>query len=511
MISSSSDPKRVPASELLESAEELYEHAPCGYLTTSPEGRILKVNRTLCEWLGYESEELVDAKRLTDLFTVGGRMFYETHLSLLIRMQKSVDEIALDFLCKNGRMLPTLVNARQKRDESGEPILNRFTIFNASERRAYERELLAARDLFQTTLVSIGDGVITVDAESRVTFMNPEAERICEWTNVEAAGRRIEDVVKLSAEESGEHVENPAVRALRAKSVVGLANHTVLVRRNGTEIAIDDSAAPIRDANGNVTGAVLIFRDISARRKAEKVVAEVHVELEKKSVELQRSNDDLSQFAHMASHDLRSPLNTIVQFTQLLERRHGAEFGDAKQILDHITGAARRMAAVINDLLDYAIATKDGSQVPAATDAGLSVRAAISNLESLIAGSGATVTYDRLPVVPINETSLTQVFQNLIANAIHYRSAAAPVVHVSARETAEDWVFSCRDNGLGIAPEYHRKIFEAFQRLHGVERPGTGIGLAVCKRVLERYHGSIWVESQANQGSTFYFTLPKTA
>ena len=141
--------------------------APCGYLTTAIQGRIVKVNRTLTEWLGYERGELIQGKNFVDLLTVGGRIFYETHLNILLRVKSSVDEIALDLVCKDGRVLPTLINARQKRNEAGEPVVNRFTIFNSSERRMYERELLATRDLLRTTLSSIGDAVITTDGEGR--------------------------------------------------------------------------------------------------------------------------------------------------------------------------------------------------------------------------------------------------------------------------------------------------------------------------------------------------------
>lgn len=137
--------------------EELYEMAPCGYLSTDIDGYIVKVNRTLADWLGYEVEALTSEKRFVDLLTVGGRIFYETHFNLLLRLQDAVNEIALDIVCRDGRVLPVLLNARQRRDEAGEPILNHFTVFNCSERRMYEREILASRNLLQTTLSSIGD------------------------------------------------------------------------------------------------------------------------------------------------------------------------------------------------------------------------------------------------------------------------------------------------------------------------------------------------------------------
>ena len=323
---------------LEESAEELYEMAPCGYLTATIDARIVKVNRTLTEWLGYDASELTGGKRFVDLLTAGGRMFYETHFNLLLRMQSSVNEIALDMICKDGRVLPVLVNAKQKRTTDDKPVLNRFTIFNATERRMYERELLAARDLLQTTLTSIGDGVVSTDAEGRIIFMNPVAAAICGWKEEAAVGKPIDEVMVLVREDTNEPIENPVTHALRTGGVVNLENHTVLISKNGGRFTVDDSASPIRDANGNVIGGVLVFRDVSERRRTERMLADTHKKLEVLAAELRRSNEDLSQFAHVASHDLRSPLKTVLQFAQLLERRYGEQLGDGKQLLELCNG-----------------------------------------------------------------------------------------------------------------------------------------------------------------------------
>lgn len=493
-----------------ESAEELYEMAPCGYLTTNIDGRIIKVNRTFTEWLGYERDDLTNGKRLVELLTVGGRIFYETHFSLLLRVQTAVDEIALDIIRKDGRVLPTLINARQKRNAAGEPVLNRFTIFNASERRMYERDLLAARDLLRTTLASIGDAVIATDAEGRITFMNSVADELSGWKNNAAVGRPIEEVLSLAREDNGVRIENPITHALRTGVIVGLANHTVLISRDGRQIPIDDSASPIRNANGEVIGGVLVFRDVSGRRKAEQELEQAHKQLARRADELRRSNEDLSQFAHAASHDLRSPLSTIVQYAQLLELRYGSQIAEGKEFLRYMTTAAKRMSKLIEDLLSYAQVSADNTPLSAPVDANRQLSTAMENLRSAIDHSGAMITYDALPEVFVDATNLLRIFQNLIGNAIHYRSASAPRIHVTAADQNEQWLFSCKDNGIGIAPEFQTQIFEPFKRLHGTDRPGSGIGLAVCKRIIERYNGSIWVESAANQGSTFFFTLPKT-
>jgi PAS domain S-box-containing protein len=507
---STDQPQRhtVPKSVLEESAEDLYEMAPCGYLSTDIDGYIVKVNRTLADWLGYEREELIGGKRFLDLLTVGGRMFYETHFSLLLRMQHAVDEIALDMVCKNLRVLPVLINARQKRSEGGEPILNRITIFNSTERRMYEREILASRNLYQTTLSSIGDGVVATDAAGLVTFMNPVAEALSGWKSEDAVGRAIEEVLVLLRENSTISVANPIRKALLEGMIVGLANHTVLLAKDGQCVQIDDSASPIRDANGAIVGAVLVFRDITEQRKIERNLKETRERLERGAAELKRSNEDLSQFAYVASHDLRSPLNTVVQFSQLLEREYADKLGDGKELLGYVTGSAKRMQTLIDDLLSYARVSTEAPQAFELVDANLRLQAAIENLRGPIEATRAVVTHDALPTLRVSGTSLVQLFQNLVGNAVHYRRDDPPLIHITVEKDGGQWRFSCKDNGIGINPEHQLQIFEAFKRLHGSERPGSGIGLAVCKKIVEHYKGRIWVESAPDSGSTFFFTLP---
>ena len=499
---------QAQSASLEESAEELYECAPCGYLTTTIDGRIVKVNRTLADWLGYTSVELTKGKRFLDLLSIGGKVFYDTHLNVLLRMQRSVDEIALDLICKDGVAIPALINSRQKRDVNDQPLLNRFTVYNATERRMYERQLLAARDLFQTTLSSIADGVIATDAAGMVTFINPVATVLSGWPEETALGHSIGDILVLVREDTGESIENPITHALRTEQAVGLENHTILICKDGCGIVIDDSASPIRDENGTVTGAVMVFRDVSDRRRTQRALAEARDELEKTAAELKRSNDDLSQFAYIASHDLRSPLNTVSTLTDLIARRYGNSLGEGNKLLVHVGDASRRMERLIDDLLVYATASTQGGPVVETIDANFQFKSALDNLQAAVADSGALVTHETLPAVTMDRTSLVQVFQNLIGNAIRYRSTEVPRIHVTARPIDDAWLFSCRDNGIGIAAAYHAQVFEPFKRLHGRELPGSGIGLAVCKKIIERYKGKIWVESVENQGATFYFTVP---
>lgn len=501
------DPERersIGEESLIPTPEELYELAPCGYLTTSSSGKILGVNRTLLQWLGYERAELIGGMRLVDLLSVGGRIFYETHATLMLQVRESLNEIALDFICKDGRVLPALVNARRKQ----EPPVSFWTIFDASERRTYERQLLAARDVFETTLASIGDGVISTDPGGSITFMNAVAAELTGWDPDLAIGRSIEEVLVLVREDTGEPIENPLRHALRTGRRVGLENHTILLSRDGTGYVVDDSAAPIQNEDGVVSGAVMVFRDVSHRRRAERALNEAYRQLEQTAAELRRSNEDLSEFAHVASHDLRSPLKTVIMFSQLLDREHGDALGDGKELLRRITESAKRMASLIEDLLRFSTISSSLDYSAEPVDANECLANAIGNLESSVAESGAVITSGPLPEVAVDRTSLVQLFQNLIGNSIRYRSAEVPRISIGAARRNEFWCFSCRDNGIGIPDEFQERIFEPFKRLHGRELPGNGIGLAVCRKVVQRYGGTIWVESTVDEGSTFYFTFP---
>jgi two-component system sensor histidine kinase/response regulator len=226
---------------------------------------------------------------------------------------------------------------------------------------------------------------------------------------------------------------------------------------------------------------------------------------------LTRSNEDLQKFAYLASHDLQEPLRTVSSFATLLQRRYAGKLDeDADEMLRHIRQGTDRMGSLIHGLLAYARAGKETDQTCEEVDTEAVLSWALNNLEVSVAESKAHITHDPLPLVKGNHVQLTQVFQNLISNGIKYCSPDRPPhVHVSATPEKEGmYLFSVRDNGVGIAPEFREQVFEPFRRLHGPDVPGTGIGLATCQRIMERHAGRIWVESEPGQGSTFLFRLP---
>jgi light-regulated signal transduction histidine kinase (bacteriophytochrome) len=259
--------------------------------------------------------------------------------------------------------------------------------------------------------------------------------------------------------------------------------------------------SPLESPEGMLITATI--RDITERKSAE-------THLLKTMGELKRSNDELGQFAYIASHDLQEPLRMVASYTQLLAKRYAGRLdADADEFIAYAVDGCNRMQGLIQDLLVYSRAGVTDKALREGASEG-ALQEALTNLRTTIDYSGAAITYDSLPILTTDHTQLTQVFQNLIGNAIKYRRADPPSVHVSADNAGKEWIFAVRDNGLGIDPQYFEKKFVLFQRLHGREEfAGTGIGLAICKKVLERLGGRIWVESQPTKGSTFYFALPE--
>jgi PAS domain S-box-containing protein len=252
-----------------------------------------------------------------------------------------------------------------------------------------------------------------------------------------------------------------------------------------------------------------IVLDIDVRKAAQAALMEREA-LERRSAELKRSNDELQQFAYIAAHDLQEPLRMVASYTQLLSKRYkGRLDSDADEFIAFAVDGAHRMQRLVEDLLAYCRVGTAGNEFrDISSDAALEL--ALSNLQGAIQDSGATITHDPLPRIVADSAQLVQLFQNVVGNAIKYRSAAPPLVHVSAEnKNGREWVFSMRDNGLGIGRQYFEKIFVMFQRLHGRnEFSGTGIGLALCKKIAERHGGRMWVESEPESGSTFYLALP---
>jgi light-regulated signal transduction histidine kinase (bacteriophytochrome) len=300
------------------------------------------------------------------------------------------------------------------------------------------------------------------------------------------------DDLEIMARNHRERLEQPGVPILGT---------TRFRHRNGSWLYIEGYGTNYLDYPG-IRGIVFNSRDVTEQKLAE-------AELALRAEELARSNGELERFAYVASHDLQEPLRMVASYTQLLQRRYAGRLdADADEFIGYAVDGAHRMQRLIRDLLEYSRVGTHG-KAPAPIDAGAALDNALANLHGAITEGGIQVERGPLPVVAADETQLAQLFQNLIGNAIKFRQGDAPRVSVSAQRVGPEWQFTVADNGIGIEPQYGERIFVLFQRLHTREEyPGTGIGLAICKKIVERHGGRIWVESEAGNGSTFRFTLP---
>jgi PAS domain S-box-containing protein len=277
----------------------------------------------------------------------------------------------------------------------------------------------------------------------------------------------------------------------------------VLAHPGGEHCSILLSSSPLRSPSNQLLGCVVTMTDITQRKRVEEALA---IQAE----ELTRANSDLRQFAHSASHDLREPMRQLAVFSELLQRKYRNKLDpEAAEIIQHSVDAAHRMEGLLKGLLEYTQASDTPQSIPAASDANEILRKTLATFEIQIEESGTQVNAELLPMLRVHDVHLTQLFQNLIGNALKYRSAAPPVIRIAAERADEMWTISISDNGIGIAPEYQEQIFGLFQRLHGgAKYSGSGIGLAICQKIVQRYGGRIWVESSPGRGSKFAFALP---
>lgn len=361
--------------------------------------------------------------------------------------------------------------------------------------RPIEGALEESEARFEAILERTPNGVVMVDQQGRMRFVNAEIERLFGYTRAELLGQAVEQLIPQRMADAHRQYRADSTRQLHGREM-GMARDLVALRKDGTEFPVVVGLNPVtRDGEVYVVASVI---DISARKQAE--------------LELERSNGELQRFAYVASHDLQEPLRTVASYVQLIERRYGDRLdSDGKDFMAFIVDGARRMQSMVNDLLTLSRVGERGADlVPTSADEALD--RAMRDLALALAESGATVTRAPLPTVRGDARQLEQLFANLLGNAMKFAGAHPPRIEIAARRVGPQWAFSVRDHGIGIEPEYFDRIFVIFQRLHSRdEYPGTGIGLALCKKIVERHGGRIWVDSEPGHGATFNFTLHATA
>lgn len=348
----------------------------------------------------------------------------------------------------------------------------------------------------ESILDAMVDGLSIHDLDFNIVRVNKALADMLGVTKQDLMGRKCYEIFHGL---SGPIINCPHARAIQTKKPAYLRLEEPYLGRKVFRV----SSTPLFDAGGNVTGTVHNVRDITYQESLAQSKRQA-------TEELRRSNEELEEFAYVASHDMQEPLRTVSSYVQLLERRYADKLdSDARDFIAFAADGAARMQAMISDLSAYSrIGRREREFLP--TDFEKALSEALANLESAIMESNAEVTIGPLPVIVADSSQITVLFQNLVGNAIKFRQeGVTPRVHVSAEKQGEKWVFSVSDNGIGIDPKNFDRIFVIFQQLHPPDTyPGTGIGLAICKRIVERHGGSIWVESDPGKGTTFYFAIP---
>ncbi len=393
--------------------------------------------------------------------------------------------------------LATEFNRMAESLASKEAELRKYTKNLEKNVKERTRELHQTEEKYQTVLEEIEEGYYELDLAGNWVSFNDTFCNSLGYSREELTGMNYRAV---TLEEDIDNAFKVFQEAYRTGKVVKDFSFKA-VCKDGSIILIEASAFPIRDEEGNITGFRGIGRDVSERKQAEEKLRQAMEELE-------RSNTELERFAYVASHDLQEPLRMVSSYTQLLEKRYKDKLdGDAQEFINFAVDGAKRMQQLINDLLAYSrVGTRGKPFKP--TDCEAVLDAAMANLDVAIMESKTNVTHDPLPAVMADEAQLVLLFQNLISNAIKFHGKKLPRVHISAKPEEDKWIFSVKDNGIGIDPQYFERIFIIFQRLHREKYVGTGTGLSIAKRVVERHGGRIWIESEEGKGSTFYFTLP---
>jgi PAS domain S-box-containing protein len=393
-------------------------------------------------------------------------------------------------------------------------------------RRKAEEEaarLMERSQLYAAVVNSTEDAVVTKNLDLCITGWNSGAEALFGYTPQEAIGQHIHLIVPENRRAELQEIVKKVREGDRVKHF-----ETVRRKKDGELFEVSLSVSPILDASGKPIGVAKIARDISVQKEAERKLNEAHEQLEQRVTErtrelaeankklsssaeaLRRSNDDLGQFAYVASHDLQEPLRAVGGCVELLAAKFKGKLDpDADELIRYAVDGADRMRQLINDLLQYSRVDSRGQPFEPVNLMDL-VKDVKMSLSFALSESKAELEYDALPTIVADRVQLHQVFQNLIGNAIKFHGKETPRVRISAEETKDSFTIRIQDNGIGIDPKYFPRLFTIFQRLHTRdEYPGTGIGLAICKKVIERHGGRIWIESNVGKGTIFFFSIPR--
>lgn len=487
------------------------------------DGLIIEVNDQWLKLSGFNREDVIK-KGITNLFW----KYPEERMHMVQDLEHdgTFENREVYFRKANGEDLIAKISVRISK-LNGESVLI-SSMVDITEHKKVEEELIESKNRLEAVIRSMNDAVFITDIEGNPIDFNEAFATFHKFKNkkeIYMALSKYPDYIDVYFEDGTlAPLDMWAVpRALMGEIV---PNEEYIFRRKDTGETWWGSCSfgPIWDNDSKVIGSVVVARDITRTKKIEQELRKSHDNLELKVQErtaeldtlidkLKSSNEELQQFDYVSSHDLQEPLRTIASFTQLLERRYKGKLdSDADEFINYVVDAAKRMQQLIIDLLQYSrVTAKEKKFEPVNIEKVLDN--VIINLKILIEENNAEITYNRLPTVMADPGQMILLFQNLIGNAIKFKKEnERPITYISAQnsEKSNEYIFSIADNGIGIESQYAERIFVIFQRLHAMDKyKGTGIGLSVAKRIVERHGGHIWVESELGKGSTFYFTLPK--
>jgi PAS domain S-box-containing protein len=477
------------------------------FVAIDPENRVVEWNPQATKMFGWTRDEVL-GKPLVELIVP--LRYREAHLKGIAHYLATGEgpvlnkRIPVAGLRKDGTEIPIELTISPA--GLGDTRFFAAFIHDISDRLAAEKKIRQLSRANELILNFAGEGIFGLDVNGLTTFMNPAAEQMTGYTLAESLRKPQHELVHHTRPDGTPYPQEqcPIYATLR-DGKPHASDDDLFWRKDGTSFPVEYTSAPMHD-EGKLVGAVVVFNDITERREADEQLSEQRKELE-------RSNAELQQFAYVASHDLQEPLRMVASYTQLLAKRYKGKLGtDADEFIHFAVDGAQRMQTLINDLLAYSRVGTRGKPFESVNMNDV-LNVAKANLKVAIEESGAEVVVEQLPTIDADRTQMIQLMQNLIGNAIKFRRPERPprvTVGATRAETSDSWHFTVADNGIGIDPEHHERIFVIFQRLHTREHyQGTGIGLAVCRKIVERHEGKIWVDSREGEGSTFHFTLPE--